>query len=237
MGFPKYENIVALYYSFPVKRLKNAMRRAVFAYLKEVAERFNLDEPILDTCAGWEPNFYQPLFPGKEFIKQDMRDFDPPCIDIICDITDMTSIASNSIGLVLNLESLQHIAYPQKALDEIHRLLKPNGLLVLTTHMFWPIMHHPKDYWRFCPHGMEILLNKFKILDYTLEGSEDHPTGLWFVAQKTDEREGLGELPAPRLVRVPTNWIWYWLVKNPLEKVFKLEIRRLTPDTMKIPRR
>ena len=27
--------------------------------------RFPFEEPILDTCAGWEPNYYQPLFPGK----------------------------------------------------------------------------------------------------------------------------------------------------------------------------
>ena len=211
------------------------MRKAVFDYLKEAVERFEFEEPVLDTCAGWEPNFYQSLFAGKKFIKQDMRDFDPPCIDVVCDVSDMKPIASGSIGLVLNLEALQHVAFPKKALDEIYRVLKPNGLLILTTHMFWPIMHYPKDYWRFCPHGMEILLHKFKILDYTLEGSEDHPTGMWFVAQKTEGGENMGRLPAPRKVRIPTNRFWYWLVKRPLEKFLKLEIRRLTPDIMKIP--
>ncbi len=211
------------------------MREASFNYLKDIIQRFEFEEPVMDTCAGWEPNFYQPLFSGKKFIKQDMRDFDPPCIDIVCDITDMKTVASNSVGLVLNMESLQHNAYPQKALDEIYRVLKPGGLLVLTTHMFWPVMHHPKDYWRFCPHGLELLLSKFKIEDYTMEGDENHPTGLWVTARKSTDTQNLGKLPPPNRVRIQTNWLWYWLIKRPLEKFLHLEIRRLTPDSKDIP--
>lgn len=53
------------------------MGEAIVDYVKWVIERFPYEEPILDTCAGWEPNYYQPLFPGKRYIKQDMQDFDP----------------------------------------------------------------------------------------------------------------------------------------------------------------
>jgi len=133
------------------------MREAVVNYVKWAIERFPFEEPILDTCAGWEPNFYQPLFPGKRYIKQDMRDFDPPCIDVICDIVDMKLIPDNSIGLVLNLESLEHIPQPQKAIDEIYRILRPNGLLILTTVMHFKIHRCPRDYWRFTPDGIELL--------------------------------------------------------------------------------
>ena len=133
------------------------MREAVVNYVKWAIERFPFEEPILDTCAGWEPNFYQPLFPGKRYIKQDMRDFDPPCIDVICDIGDMKPVSDESIGLVLNLESLEHIPQPQKAIDEIYRILRPNGLLILTTVMHFKIHRCPRDYWRFTPDGIELL--------------------------------------------------------------------------------
>lgn len=146
------------------------MREAIVNYVRWVIERFPYEEPILDTCAGWEPNFYQPLFPGEKYIKQDMQDFDPPCIEIICDIADMKPISNESIGLVLNLESLEHLPYPQKAIDEIHRVLRTNGLLILTTVMHFRIHRNPKDYWRFTPDGIELLLSRFKILDCTLEG-------------------------------------------------------------------
>lgn len=162
--------------------------------------RFPFEEPILDTCAGWEPNYYQHLFPGKQYIKQDIQDYDPPRIDIICDICDMKQIPNESIGLVLNLESIEHIAYPQKALDEIYRVLRPKGLLILTTVMHFKIHRAPKDYWRFTPDGIELLLNRFKILDCTLEGSSKRPKGVWVTAQKTISPEEWGRLPLLRVV-------------------------------------
>jgi hypothetical protein len=60
------------------------MREAVIQYVKWAIERCSFQEPILDTCAGWGSNDYQPLFSRKRFIKQDVRDFDPPGIDLIC---------------------------------------------------------------------------------------------------------------------------------------------------------
>lgn len=176
------------------------MREAIVNYVRWAIERFPFEEPILDTCAGWEPNFYKPLFPGKQYIKQDMRDFDPPCIDVICDISDMRPISGESIGLVLNLESLEHLPAPQKAIDEIHRVLRPNGLLILTTVMHFKIHRAPKDYWRFTPDGMELLLSRFKILDCTLEGDSKRPKGIWVTAQKTSYPEEWGKLPLLRVV-------------------------------------
>ena len=176
------------------------LREAIINYVKWATERFPFEEPILDTCAGWEPNFYQPLFPGKQYVKQDMRDFDPPCIDIICDISDMKEIANESIGLVLNLESLEHLPYPQKATDEIHRVLRPGGLLIMTTVMHFKIHRAPKDYWRFAPDGIELLLSRFKILDCTLEGDSKRPKGIWVTAQKTSHEEEWGKLPSLRVV-------------------------------------
>ncbi len=177
------------------------MRQAIVNYVKWAIGRFPFEEPVLDTCAGWEPNLYRPLFPGKRYIKQDMQDFDPPCIDVICDIADMKAISGESIGLVLNLESLEHLPYPQRAIDEIHRVLRLKGLLILTTVMHFKIHRAPKDYWRFTPEGLELLLNRFKILDCTLEGDLKRPKGIWVTAQKTSRREEWGKLPPLRMVR------------------------------------
>lgn len=176
------------------------MRESVVNYVRWAIERFPFEEPILDTCAGWEPNFYRPLFPGKRYIKQDMMDFDPPCIDIICDISDMKPISDGSVGLVLNLESLEHLPCPQKGIDEIHRVLRPNGLLILTTVMHFKIHPAPKDYWRFAPDGIELLLKRFKILDCALEGDLKRPKGIWVTAQKTSRQEESGRLPPLRIV-------------------------------------
>jgi len=171
------------------------MREAVIRYVKWAIDRFPFEGPVLDTCAGWEPNFYQPLFPGKRYIKQDFQNYDPPCIDVLCDVCDMKPIPDKSVGLALNLESLEHIAYPQRAIDEIHRVLQPNGLLILTTVMHFRIHPSPRDYWRFTPDGIELLLSRFRILDCTLEGSLKKPKGIWTTARKTDIPGEWGKLP------------------------------------------
>ena len=183
------------------------MREAVIEYVQWAIEHFPYEEPILDTCAGWEPNYYQPLFPGKRYIKQDMQDFAPPCIDILCDILYMKPVSDNSIGLVLNLESLEHISYPQKAIDEIHRVLRLDGLLILTTVMHFKIHPAPKDYWRFTPEGLELLLRRFKILDCTLEGNLKRPKGIWVTARKTAHPEEWEKLP-PLMVARSDDRFW-----------------------------
>jgi SAM-dependent methyltransferase len=112
----------------------------------------------------------------------------------------MKPISNESIGLVLNLESLEHLPYPQKAIDEIHRVLRPNGLLILTTVMHFKIHRAPKDYWRFTPDGIEFLLSRFKILDCALEGDLKRPKGIWVTARKTSHPEEWGKLPPLRKV-------------------------------------
>jgi hypothetical protein len=65
--------------------------------------------------------------------------------------------------------------------------------------MHFKIHRAPKDYWRFTPDGIELLLSRFKILDCTLEGDLKRPKGIWVTAQKTSHEEEWGKLPLLRL--------------------------------------
>jgi len=199
------------------------MRDPVRNYVREMISKFKFEEPILDCGAGWEPNLYQPLFPNMKYIKQDFQDYDPPCIDLVCDICNMSPIEDNSIGLLLLLESLEHIEQPQKALDEIYRVLKPNGLLIMTTVLGMGIHRCPKDYWRFCPDGIEFLMRRYKILDFTLEGEPSFPLGIWATGQKVllDPRSKKG--PEPRIVKAPRE-DRYGLINKFLRR-FRMELR------------
>jgi len=199
------------------------MREPVCDYVKRIISQFEFEEPILDCGAGWEPNLYEPLFPKMEYIKQDFQDYDPPCIDVVCDICDMNPLQDNSIGLVLLLESLEHIEQPQKALDEVFRVLKPKGLLILTTVMALAIHRYPKDYWRFCPDGMEILMKRFKILDFTLEGDPIFPLGIWLTGQKIIDFQEGERFPEPHLVKAPRDDRYQ--IVNRLLRRFRLELR------------
>jgi SAM-dependent methyltransferase len=53
-------------------------------------------------------------------------------IDIVSDIITIPR-EDNSFDTILCTEVLEHVPYPDKAVKELHRLLKPGGLLILTT--------------------------------------------------------------------------------------------------------
>jgi SAM-dependent methyltransferase len=85
--------------------------------------------------------------------------------DIVADVTQMPEIKNESAGTIICLDTFEHIAQPFKAIDEIYRILKPGGLLILTTVLTWGYHPFPKDYWRFTVDALELLCAKFEKIE------------------------------------------------------------------------
>lgn len=82
---------------------------------------------------------------------------------ILLDAMEM-SLPDNSVDNFVSVVSLEHMSYPWKAIDEIHRTLKPGGKLLLVVPFMYPFHAAPSDYFRFSYEGLEIMLKKFKII-------------------------------------------------------------------------
>lgn len=67
--------------------------------------------------------------------------------------------------VVLCTEVLEHLPEPQRAIDEMFRVLKPGGTLLLTTRFLFPIHDAPHDYFRFTKYGLRHLLRRFEVLE------------------------------------------------------------------------
>jgi SAM-dependent methyltransferase len=69
----------------------------------------------------------------------------------------------NSMDGVVLTEVLEHCIDPQGAINQVRRVLKPGGLLLVTSPFCWPTHQTEdyKDYWRFARQGWELLLSAF----------------------------------------------------------------------------
>lgn len=75
-----------------------------------------------------------------------------------------------SFDIVLCSEAFEHFYDPKKAAAEIHRVLKPGGLLLVTTRFNFPVHDAPGDYFRFTPYGLRELFKDFDIIEESTEG-------------------------------------------------------------------
>ena len=117
---------------------------------------------LLDVGAGMSP--YKPFFKKyvKEYITLDSYDYEGIKPNIISEGENIP-LPDKSIDTVLCTQVLEHIPYPQKMIDEIYRILKPNSICILTTHMANPLHGLPHDYYRFTRICFEkVLFKKFK---------------------------------------------------------------------------
>lgn len=204
------------------------MRTPIRDYVNYAKNKYSLAEPIIDLCAGWEPNFYAPLFPGMKYLKQDQVQFDPPTIDYVCDVHTLEPIPDESVNTVLLLEALEHVREPAKVVAQVRRILKPGGFCVATTLMTFEIHRCPYDYWRFCPDGIHHLFRDFNLHEITLEHHKALPRGIWCIAQKPATDRPL-DLKQP-VIRVVESG------KNPAINAFKRLLNRLGYDLVQVPK-
>ena len=77
---------------------------------------------------------------------------------------------------------LEHVDDCHLAVSEIHRILRPNGLLLVGVPFMQPLHRAPEDYWRFTEFGLRWLLRAFDVLDVVPLGTL--PYGYWCRARR-----------------------------------------------------
>jgi SAM-dependent methyltransferase len=89
-------------------------------------------------------------------------DLDPArAPDVVADVQDLGCFPDACFDVVFLMEVLEHVAAPDAALSEIHRVLAPGGRVVLSTPFLLEIHEAPHDYYRFTDFGLRHLLRGF----------------------------------------------------------------------------
>lgn len=98
-----------------------------------------------------------------------------------------------TFDVVTSFQVLEHVPSPQEYLLEAHRVLKPGGRMLLTTHGMWPFHPTPTDYRRWTRQGLECELEQsgFEVLSCTHILNE-YSAALQFAVMAGDYRGAWG---------------------------------------------
>jgi len=183
------------------------MRPAVVDFARDVAENFRIESPLVEVGAraaeGQEAEAdMRPVFEAERHFGCDVQ-FGPG-VDVVGDVHRLC-FPDDSIGTVVALETLEHVADPIRAVEEMYRVLKPGGVLAISSLMFFPIHAHPWDYWRFTPEAFGLLLKPFESRLVIAQGYAQLPEGVFGVGVKGPDRSLTPER-LPRTHRRAQTW-------------------------------
>ena len=88
-----------------------------------------------------------------------------PGVDLVADAHDLNMVPDNSVDCVISISTFEHLRYPQKAIKEVFRILKPGGVIYLNVPFVFPYHADPDDFYRFTFNGICILCEDFERLD------------------------------------------------------------------------
>lgn len=113
---------------------------------------------VLDFGCGNTP--YRPLLDGlRARVVYHGADLPPNSLAEINILPDQTlDVADRQFDLVISTQVLEHVLDPSVYLSECHRVLKPGGHLIVSTHGYWMYHPDPTDYWRWTGDGLRRII-------------------------------------------------------------------------------
>lgn len=180
--------------------LKGKTVRRFLLNMKIFENQHQIQGQVLDLASGKNPSYYQYLNLSKiQLTRTDINSQSKP--DIIVDLNQPINLSSNQFDIILFFNSLYILESPDLAIKECYRLLKPNGLLFLSSPFIFNETPEPHDYHRFTSEKLHILLTQAGFTQISIT-----PIGNRFSA--------ITHILNPFLIFRPVKFIAYWIALN-----------------------
>ena len=140
-------------------------RKALLESIKELGN--NISGKTLDVGCGTKP--YEKYFISSEYIGLEIETTvhrEVSKADFFYDGTKFP-FNNNEFDSIVTNQVFEHVFNPDSFLNEINRVLKKNGILLLTVPFVWDEHEQPYDFARYSSFGIKSVLEKngFEIID------------------------------------------------------------------------
>lgn len=119
---------------------------------------------ILVVGAGLIGDGSEPLYEARDVDVVAFDVYATAHVQFVADAHDMP-LASGSVDGVWIQAVLEHVVDPEKVASEIHRVLKPEGMLYAETPFMQQVHEGPFDFQRFSESGHRWLFRRFEVVD------------------------------------------------------------------------
>lgn len=166
------------------------MNRFLRGVARALVESFELPGPVLEVgsyqVAGQEDLIdLRGLFPGRPYTGVDFRP--GPGVDLVANVENLP-LPSHSVGTVLAFSVFEHVQRFWRGFDEVFRVLRPDGVLLVSTPFYFHVHAYPHDYWRFTPEAFDTLLEKYPTRVLGWHGPERRPLNVWAAAFREEAK-------------------------------------------------
>jgi SAM-dependent methyltransferase len=155
----------------------DAEQYGIKEFVRFASKKLSSGSLLLDAGAGECP--YKVFFPNINYVAVDFRKGKVK-LDVIASIDSLPFI-DDSVDAILCTQVLEHVKYPEKVLQEFHRMLKAEGDLFVTVPQGWGLHEKPLDYFRFTSYALDFL---FKATGFNVVFIKPRGGYYWYIGDR-----------------------------------------------------
>lgn len=122
--------------------LSSDRERLYLIYLEKYFDKSDKTHRVLDFAAS---KFFSQNLRSRPRVQYTTADLYNPNVDLQLDICDMHQIDAGQYDIVICSHILEHVKYPEKALNEIFRILTSTGFAIIMVPLFTDVIQTVED--------------------------------------------------------------------------------------------